>query len=210
MKRLNLFAASIFFAASLAASAFAQASGAPTQTAPAGSGKIGIVNTSMFLEDKPGAGITKFKNAVTSLDAEFKPVNDELNKMLQDYQARVDAFNKKSNSTGVPVNQDALRTEQAAIKDLETTIKRKQEDAKNRYELRRDSVVGPIYNDILKAMSEYAKSKGFAVILDGIALEQAQLLLGFDEKYDVTKDFIAYYNSRPAGAATAAATTPNK
>ncbi|MFN6964624.1 MAG: OmpH family outer membrane protein [Pyrinomonadaceae bacterium] len=212
MKRLNLIAASFIFAATaFAASAFAQASGAP-QTTPAGAGKIGIVNTSMFLEDKPGAGITKFKNAIAALDAEFKPVNDELNKMLQDYQNKVDAFNKKKNATGVPVNQEALAADATVIADLEKDIKRKQEDAKARYDRRQDAVIGPIYGDIVKAMNEFAKAKGYAVILDGLRLQEAQILLGFDDKYDVTKEFIAYYNARPAGAATAAvpATTPRQ
>jgi hypothetical protein len=40
-----------------------------------------------------------------------------------------------------------------------------------------------------------------------VKLEQAGLLLGIgDDKIDVTKDFIAFYNARPAG--TAAAATP--
>ncbi len=59
----------------------------------------------------------------------------------------------------------------------------------------------------MKALNEYAKAKGYAVILDGVKLDQAQILLGFDEKYNVTQDFITYYNARPATAATAT-TTP--
>jgi Skp family chaperone for outer membrane proteins len=89
---------------------------------------------------------------------------------------------------------------------LETTIKRKQEDAKARYEKRYQEVVGPVFNDIVKALNDFAKQKGYAVILDGAKLEEAQILLGFDDKYDVTKDFVTFYNTRPAG--TAATTTP--
>ena len=67
--------------------------------------------------------------------------------------------------------------------------------------------MGPVYSDIMKALNEYAKQKGYAVIFDGVKLDQAQILLGFDEKYNVTDDFIAFYNARPATAATAT-TTP--
>jgi len=201
MKRLNLIAASFVFAVTFAASAFAQASGAP-QSAPAGSGKIGLVNVAAFLDEKAGAGITKFKNAVASLDAEFKPVNDKLTNMAKDYQTRVDAYKKKQGATGVPVGD--LTADATAIQDLEKNIKREQEDAKAKYERRYAQVVGPIYNDIMKAMNEFAKAKGYAVLLDGGRLEEAGILIGFDDKYDVTRDFIAFYNARPATGATAA------
>jgi hypothetical protein len=62
--------------------------------------------------------------------------------------------------------------------------------------------MSPVMNDIFKALNEYAKQKGYAVILDGAKLEQADILLGFDDRYDVTKDFIVFYNARPAGTAT--------
>jgi Skp family chaperone for outer membrane proteins len=89
------------------------------------------------------------------------------------------------------------------FQNLEKQIKRDQEDAKAQYERRSAVVVGPIYSDIMKALNEYAKAKGYAVIFDGVKLDQAQILLGFDEKYNITQDFIAFYNQRPAGAATA-------
>lgn len=57
-------------------------------------------------------------------------------------------------------------------------------------------VVGPVTDDILKAMNDYAKAKGYAVIMDGPKLLEAQILMGFDEKSDVTLDFIAFYNAR--------------
>ena len=68
----------------------------------------------------------------------------------------------------------------------------------------------PINQDIVKALNEYAKQKGYALILDGAKLEQAGILLGFDDKFDVTKDFIVFYNGRGTSApgATTAATTP--
>lgn len=174
---------------------------AQTGVVPASAGRIGLVNTLLFLEDKPGAGISKLKTAAASLDAEFKSVNDELKTMATQYQTLGEEINKLRAAPTVPSNITAKITQ---FQDLETNIKRKQEDAKAKYERRQDQVVGPIYNDILKAMNEFAKAKGYALILDGARLEQAQILLGFDDKYDVTREFITYYNARPATAATAA------
>jgi len=205
MKRFNLIAASFIFTAVFAMSAFAQAGGAPQA---AGNGKIGLVNTSAFLDDKPGAGITKFKNAVSSVDNEFKTVNDELKTMGARYQALGDEIQKlRGANSSVPVS--GLEAKVTEFQDLETNIKRKQEDAKAKYERRYAQVVGPIYTDIIKAMNDFAKSKGYAVLLDGGRLEDAQILLGFDDKYDVTTEFITFYNSRP-GAATATTTAPKQ
>lgn len=202
MRKFNIAALGLLFAAVFAV---VSASG---QTPATGTGKIGLVNTAAFLEDKPGAGITKFKNAVASVEAEFKTVNDELQQLGAKYNGLAAEINKiRQTPANVPVNQDALQAKVNEYQDLEVTIKRKQEDAKAKYERRYGQVVGPIYNDIIKAMNEYARAKGYAVILDGARLEDAQILLGFDDKFDVTKDFIAFYNARPASATTTATTT---
>ncbi len=196
MRKFNILGLCLLFAAMFAVLAHGQAPAA---------GKIGLVDTGAFFEDKPGAGIPKLKNAVQSVNAEFKKVNDDLTALGNQYQAKVDEYNKLKGSTGVPVGD--LDTKANAIQDLETKIKRDQEDAKKRYDQRMGQVVDPINADIVKAMSEYAKQKGYAVIFDGAKLEQAGVLLGFDDKYDVTKDFITFYNGRQGGA-TAATTTP--
>lgn len=195
MKKFNLAALGLLFAAVFAVSASAQV--------PAAAGKIGLVDTGAFFDDKPGAGIPKLKNAVNTVNAEFKKVNDDLTALGTTYQQKVDEYNKLKNSA-VPVSD--LDAKAIAIQDMETKIKRDQEDAKRRYDIRMGQVVDPINADIVKAMTEFAKSKGFAVIFDGAKLEQAGVLLGFDEKYDVTKDFITFYNGRSPG--TTATTNP--
>jgi len=196
MRKFNILGLCVLFAAMFAVSAQAQLPAA---------GKIGLVDTGAFFEDKPGAGIPKLKNAVQSVNAEFKKVNDDLTALSTQYQQKVDEYNKLKNST-VPV--DNLQQKADAITDLETKIKRDQEDAKKRYDQRMGQVVDPINADIVKAMTDYAKQKGFAVILDGAKLEQAGVLLGFDDKYDITKDFITFYNGRTGAAGTTATTAP--
>jgi hypothetical protein len=66
--------------------------------------------------------------------------------------------------------------------------------------------MGPILQEIHKALNDYAKAKGYALILDSAKLGNAGVILAFDEaKVDYTKDFIAYFNARPAATATPAA-----
>jgi Skp family chaperone for outer membrane proteins len=201
MRRFTTIAASFFFAAIFAASAFGQAA------APA-AGRIGLVNTYAFADEK--AGIGKFKTAMASLEREFTPVNDELKKLGTDYNTLGTSIQTRqkqlaAGGTTVPIKQADLQADIDKFQALEITIKRKQEDAKVQYEKRYQSVVGPIYGDIVKAMNDFAKQKGYAIILDGAKLEESGLLMGFDEKYDVTKEFVTFYNARPAGTATTAA-----
>ena len=85
MKKINLAAVGLLFAAVFAVSAFAQAPAA---------GKVGLVDTGAFFEDKPGAGIPKLKTAVNTVNAEFKSVNDELTTLGTQYQQKVDEYNK--------------------------------------------------------------------------------------------------------------------
>lgn len=201
MKTISSVAASILFAVIFAVSASAQ-----TAQPAAGAGKIGLVNINAFAADT--GGITKFKAALTALDNEFKPVNDALRTKATRYQTLGTEIEKLRQPTaaGVPAqsNATALQSKVEEARTLETQIKRDQEDAKAKYDQRYSVVIGPVFNDILKAMNEYAKSKGYAVVLDGAKLEESGILLGFDDKYDITKDFITFYNARPAGTASTA------
>lgn len=195
MKRFSLIAVSFVFSAVLMVSVVAQT--------PAPAGKIGLVNVNAFADEK--AGITKFKNALASLDPEFKPAYDELKTLNTKYQTLgTEIQTAQKQNPAVPVKPESIQAKVDEFQTLELQIKRKQEDLKVRSERRYQQVVGPVYNDILRAMNDYAKAKGYAVILDGAKLEESGVLIGFDDKYDVTKDFIAFYNARPAGTATTA------
>lgn len=192
MRRFSLVAVSLIFAALLAVSATAQ-----TGAAQPGAGKIGLVNTYLFEGSTTEPGVTKLKNALTALDNEFKPVYEELKTMQTKYQALAAEIQKLQTNTAVPVNKETLQAKADEYQALEVSMKRKQEDAKARYDRRSEAVVGPVMGDIRKAMNDYARLKGFSVILDGAKLEEAGILMGFDDKSDVTKDFIVFYNARP-------------
>jgi Skp family chaperone for outer membrane proteins len=205
MKTFRLIAASLFFAAIFAVSTFAQAQ-TPT-------GKVGLINTLAFDSDK--AGINKYVTAMNSLEVEFKKDGDD----LQGIANRIAALEKDMESiktqltTNAAANKDQLQTSYNAKADeygkLGREFEFKKKDAEARYKRREQVVMGPIMSDIYKAMSEFAKAKGYTMILDGAKLEQAGVLLAIgDDKIDVTKDFIIFYNARPATTATT--TTPTK
>ncbi len=199
MKRVSLVAVTLLFAAFLAVSAHAQT--------PTTGDKIGLIAWGAF--EDPTKGIKKYVAAINSLETEFKPVNDELKTLAAKYEAlgkEIQGLRElKESGKPVPVSDSEIQKKIDNLGQLERDIKKKQEDAKAAYQSRFNVVVGPIQDDIIKALSDYATAKGYAVILDGARLQETQILLGFNQKANVTEDFILYYNSRPA---TAAVTKP--
>ncbi len=199
MKRFSLVAVSFVFAVFMAVSVHAQT--------PTGPDKIGLVAWGAF--EDPAKGIKKYVAALNSLDVEFKPTNDELRSMAAKYEALGTEIQglKKLVDEGkpVPISQLEIKKKVDSYGQMERDIKKKQEDAKAAYESRFSVVVGPVQDDIIKAMSEFAAAKGYSLILDGARLQESGILLGFNPKTNVTEEFIVFYNARPA---TAVVTTP--
>ena len=195
MKRFSLVAVFVILAAISTVSVSAQTAAM----------KVVVINTQMF-DGKDG--IVKYTNAMTALENEFKPLDAELQTLATRYQnlgKELKTLQDQITAGTVPVNQAAAQAKADEYQTLELTIKRKQEDGKVRYEKRQPQVMGPILQDIGKAMQDFAAAKGYDLILDASKLDQQQILLAFiPAKVDVTKEFITFYNARPASAATAA------
>ncbi len=195
MKRFSLIAVFAILAAISSVSVSAQTPGF----------KVVVINTQAF-DGKDG--IVKYTNAMSALETEFKPLDAELQTLVTKYQTlgkELKTLQDQITAGTVPVNQQAAQAKADEYQTLELTIKRKQEDGKVRYEKRQPQVMGPILQDIGKAMQDFATAKGYDLILDAAKLDQQQILLAFiPAKVDVTKEFITFYNARPAGASTAA------
>jgi len=202
MKRFSFIAASFIFAAITAVSAFGQAA------TPAAPFKMAVIDTGAFADSK--AGITRYASAMNALEAEFKPLTTEIQGMVTKYNtlgAEIKKLQDQVAAGTVPVDQKSAQAKVEEYQNLETAIKRKQEDLKNRAERREPQVMNPIRQEIGKALNDYGIQKGYALILDAAKLDGAGLILAFDAaKVDVTKDFITYFNARPA--TTASTTTP--
>lgn len=195
MKRFSLVAVFVVLAAISTISVSAQTAAM----------KVVVINTQAF-DGKDG--IVKYTNAMTALENEFKPLDTELQTLATKYQNLGKEIKTLQDqiAAGTPVNQATAAAKAEEYQLLELQIKRKQEDGKVRYEKRQPAVMGPVLQDIGKAMQDFAAAKGYDLILDASKLDQTQILLAFiPAKVDVTKEFITYYNARPATAATAAA-----
>ena len=194
MKRFYTVAASLLFAAVFSISVSAQATAL----------KVVVIDT-RFFDGKEG--IVKYTNAMSALETEFKPMDTELQALVTKYQnlaKELKVLQDQITAATVPINEKAAQAKADEYQNLEIQIKRKQEDGKSRYEKRQPQVLGPILQDIGKAMQDFATAKGYDLILDASKLDQQQILLVMTGKVDVTKEFITFFNARPATAATAA------
>ena len=193
MKSIRTIAVGLFFAALFSVSTYAQ-TGATT----AGGAKVAVVDTSAFADDK--AGITRFNAALKTLDTEFAPRRTELQNMTNQFNTLVKDLETLSKTPAA--DPKSLDSKRAQAEALQTDIKRKQEDAQAAFTRRQEQVLGPIYQDIGKAIGDYAKQKGYAMIID-LSKDQNQMVVYTDlAQTDITADFVKFYNARPAGTAS--------
>ncbi len=203
MKIFRAIAAVAFLAVISAGSVLAQprtttpGSAPSTQTATPPETKIALVNTDEFADEK--TGITRLVNAMKRVDGEFQPRRTE----LQTLQLQIDKAT--ADLTKAQPLQDARVSQQQAdkIEAMKTEFKRKGEDAQAAYQKKLQEVLGPVYDDIGKALDAYAKAHGITLILD---VTKIQGIVSASESLDITKPFIIEFNSK--NPATASLTSP--
>ena len=203
MKIFRAIAAVAFLAVISAGSVLAQprtttpGSAPSTQTATPPETKIALVNTDEFTDEK--TGITRLVNAMKRVDGEFQPRRTE----LQTLQQQIDKAT--ADLTKAQPLQDARVSQQQAdkIEAMKTEFKRKGEDAQAAYQKKLQEVLGPVYDDIGKALDAYAKAHGITLILD---VTKIQGIVSASESLDITKPFIIEFNSK--NPATASLTSP--
>lgn len=211
MKIIRAIAAIAFFAAISAATVAAQpkATTTPTPTKPAGpassgpattgsttgnvpEAKVALVDTDAFLDEK--IGIQRLVAAAKKLEAEFQPRRTE----LLNLQAQVDKMTADLQKVAAIQSEAVNRQKQDEIEQKKREITRKTEDAQTEYQKRMQALLGPVYDDIGKALDAFAKAHGITLILD---VTKIQGIVSADGSLDITKAFIAEFNTKnPATA----------
>jgi Skp family chaperone for outer membrane proteins len=111
---------------------------------------------------------------------------------------------KMQSNPAVPVNQQTAAAKQEEGQRLQREFEFKKKEYDAALEAGSNRVLGPVSADIGRAIQEFAKNKGYSVILDIDKLAQANIILALDQSANITKEFITYYNARPASTATTA------
>ncbi|MCY7346731.1 MAG: OmpH family outer membrane protein, partial [Pyrinomonadaceae bacterium] len=155
-------------------------------------------------------GITKYVNAMNSLEVVMKPeltTLQTMNNKLQSLKTELETLQNQLNDPKLPPIADKAKlqtTAQTKYEEYQKTgleFEYKQKDYKANLERSEAKLMSPVRQDIGNALQEFAKKNGYMMILDASKLDGAGLLLAFDEKFDVTKEFITFFNTRPATTA---------
>jgi outer membrane protein len=210
MKIIRAIAAIAFFAAISAVSVAAQPKPTTTPTptkpgpissTPATTGsttgnvpeaKVALVDTDAFLDEK--VGIQRLLAAAKKLENEFQPRRTE----LVNLQSQADKMAADLQKAAPVQDPKVTAQQQDAIEQKKREITRKTEDAQSAYQQRMQALLGPIYDEIGKALDAFAKAHGITLILD---VTKVQGIVSADGSLDITKAFVTEFNSKnPATA----------
>ena len=159
--------------------------------------KIAVIFSEAFQDSKQG--IAKFTVLLTKLNGEFQKTQDELNLTAQKINQLSEELNKTRNIADPKVTQQKIDQ----LDELKKDYKRRGEDAQAAYQKRRLEVLGPLQEDVGRALDSYAKAHSISMIIDG---SQVEGVLYAAESTDITRAFISDYNSK--NPATASVTPP--
>lgn len=201
--------------------AFGQAAGAGSQAAgttagsAAGTTKIGIVN----IQDAIIA-TNEGKKEFDALQSRFAPKQNDL-KTLND---EVEGMKKDLQAKGDKLNEDERAKQVKTLETKQKSLQRNYEDAQNEFQQAEQEVVNRIGGKMLNVLEKYANTHGYSVILD-VSNPQTPVLWA-SQGTNITKDLVEAYNAeapvsapapaaKPSGAAanrtpTGGATTPKK
>lgn len=202
MKIFRAIAAVAFFAVITVVSVHAQPRTTPAPTPAPATGnmpdaKIALVNTEEFAAEK--TGIVRLVAAMKRVDAEFQPRRTELQTLQQQIEKATADLSKAA-----PVQDPKVTAQQNdKIEQMKKDFQRKGEDAQAAYQKRLQDVLGPVYEEIGKALDVYAKAHGITLILD---VAKVQGIVAASESLDITRAFITEFNAK--NPATASLTPP--
>jgi len=154
--------------------------------------KIGYVNYSALLQDSPDA-----KVIADALKNEFLPRTRELQTLQQSLKAREDKLTKD----GATMTDDQRAREDKAIRDGERELQRKQSEAQDDLNTRRNEELSTLQKSLVEKVRGFAKLQNFDLILaDGVIYATNAV--------DITPQVLSALNAGAAKPAPAAPATP--
>lgn len=175
----------------ISAAVWAQQPAAPTQ---AQKGKVAVINTAVLQEQ-----IGEYKNRVETLNRQFEPRAKE----MQSLADRIGALENtlKTQAQTLTAARVAEMTEQ--LESMKREYKRKQEDLETDGQKALNQTMGPVKEKLNKFLQEYAAKRGIVVLIDLANAFEANTILWYDRRLDVTQDFAVEYNRvHPVAAAS--------
>jgi Skp family chaperone for outer membrane proteins len=167
--------------------------------APASKGKIAVINTGVFQEQ-----IGEFKIKLDALNKQFEPRIRELDQLASQIKTREDTL--KTQGQALTPAKVAELTEQ--VEAMKRDYQRRGEDLQADGGKARDLALQPVSEKLERFARDYTAKKGITVLIDLANAYNAGLIVWYDQRLDVTEDFIKEYNKANTVPATGATPKP--
>jgi len=172
---------------------------AAAQAANVPVGKIAVIFSEGFQD--PKVGITKFAVIQNQLNTEFKKPQEDLDAAAKQVQALQDEIARLQKSVA-PADPKSIQAKMDQLDQLKKDSQRKLEDTQALYQKRRTDLLGPLQDEVGKALDLFAKNHGITMVIDG---SQVPGVIYASDTLDITRIFISDFNSKnPAAAASTA------
>jgi outer membrane protein len=177
----------------LSVPALAQSSAPAASAAPAVT-KVGIVNIQAAIVNS-NEGQRDFE----TLQKKFDPKRTELESLNKE----VDELQKKFNTQGDKLNDEARGDLLKQIDSKKKTLQRSYEDANTDIQAQQNEIANRIGQKLVEVLDKYAKDNNYTLILD--VSGQASPVLWAASSVDITKAVVDAYNAQSGVAAPAKA-----
>jgi len=197
MKRSPVILAALLTGLSLSAAA------QEAPAAPAGPTRIAVVAFQAAV-----AQTNEFQRDFADLQKKFTPKRDQL-KALSD---EIDGLKKQLQTQGSTLSDAERASRTKAIDDKSKQLQRSAEEAQNDFKQEMQETYGGVATKVGALLVDYAKQKGYTLVLDG-GQQEAAVILYANQSTDITKALIDAYNVKsgipaPPPQPTAAAPRP--
>ena len=183
--------------AAAAALAFTAAASLPAAAQSAPPTKIAYVNPQALLQNAPGRAEVEatLQKEVTTAQEQMKRMTDSLNTMVVDYQ--------KAQATLTTAQRE---TREKTIRSRQEEYQKRRESLEEQFGQRQQTLMGPIMEQVRKALEDIRAEEGFAMILSHEPGNSP--ILAADKNLDVTERVVARLRTMGAPSAASATTRP--
>lgn len=197
MNNFRFFISILIFVLIFSALALAQTEKAQTLVG----NKIAIIDSEAF--DNKETGIKEIIEAYDKIEIEFKLQAEELNSMIEQIikqnKELVEFSSKFEEYCKVECSPEILNKKISEYDLLVSKYKKRQDEVKSLYEKRKSDTLANASSKIGAALKQFAKEKGYAIIIDS-SKGNSYLIEG--ETFEITKEFIQFYNENFAKTKT--------
>jgi Skp family chaperone for outer membrane proteins len=159
---------------------------ASTASAPP-KGKIAVLNTALFQEQ-----VLEFKAKMDELNRQFEPRVRDVRGLGDRIAAQENTIKTQGQGGTLSAARVAEMTEQ--LEAMKKEYQRKAEDLEADASRAKDRAFQPLTDKLVKFAQDYTAKRGIIHLIDLANSTQAGFLLWYDQRMDITKDFITEYN----------------